>query len=476
MALLFDISSYLSDLLFSTPVETPAPPNVHIVPCSTVDLSFGRKERVLTLSLVIDTCLDAPTLEQTLSTLVVHKFPRAGARLVLRNEELEFHIPSTFDADHPPIAFTAHHYRELYASSTRPDIRGALSNSSDSAPSLLGPLPSLEMYSRSPTCPVRMHEFLVPKTPLLQVHVSVFDDLTIIGVTSSEIMFDVTGMRTLLDTWTRLLSGADIEKIQGMDLNMASPFARFKDPAWTQGIRGYESCEPLMLFMNFEAWLVSLLRDREEEMLIRVPKAYLEDRRLEIMGDLKLQGSSERVETADVLMAWWLKTSYSHRESDDKTHIWIHLSVDLRPMHIFTVSSSSGSDAPSPLTDPYIHNASSTIPLLPPPLASELQSTSLGALALRIRRAITAYIAHPALIERELAWLNYNPRRELIRGEEHETQTDWAAARFSELDFSGARALESDCKGSGRVLFVLPKTVLEPYMPLWGHGGDFDGG
>lgn len=86
MALLFDISSYLSDLLFSTPVETPAPPNVHIVPCSAVDLSFGRKERVLTLSLVIDTCLDAPTLEQTLSTLVVHKFPRAGARLVLRNE------------------------------------------------------------------------------------------------------------------------------------------------------------------------------------------------------------------------------------------------------------------------------------------------------------------------------------------------------------------------------------------------------
>lgn len=166
-----------------------------------------------------------------------------------------------------------------------------------------------------------------------------------------------------------------------------------------------------------------------------------------------------------------LQTSYSnHHENDDKTPIWIHLSVDLRPMHIFTVSSSSGSDALSPLTDPYIHNASSTIPLLPPPLASELQSTSLGALALRIRRAITAYIAHPALIERELAWLNHNPRIELFRGEEHETQTDWAAARFSELDFSGARALESECKGSGRVLFVLPKTVLEPYMPLWGHG------
>jgi hypothetical protein len=50
-----------------------------------------------------------------------------------------------------------------------------------------------------------------------------------------------------------------------------------------------------------------MLRDPEEGMLIRVLKAYLEDRRCEIMRNLKLQGSSERVETSDTLMAWWLK-------------------------------------------------------------------------------------------------------------------------------------------------------------------------
>jgi hypothetical protein len=123
----------------------------------------------------------------------------------------EFHIPYTIDSQHPPIAFTVDHYREHYQSLARSDIR-ALVNSSAAEP-FICPLPSLDMYLMSKTCPTSTARFLAPDTPIVHVHVSIFDDLTFIGVTSSQIMFDVIGTRTLLHAWTRLLSGEDISAI-----------------------------------------------------------------------------------------------------------------------------------------------------------------------------------------------------------------------------------------------------------------------
>ena len=65
----------------------------------------------------------------------------------------------------------------------------------------------------SKTCPTSTYGFLESNAPMVHVHVSVFDDLTLIGVTSSRMMFDVIGTRTLLHAWTRLLAGEDIDSI-----------------------------------------------------------------------------------------------------------------------------------------------------------------------------------------------------------------------------------------------------------------------
>ncbi|KAJ7361179.1 hypothetical protein DFH08DRAFT_684361, partial [Mycena albidolilacea] len=435
----------------------PAPPNVRIVPCSVLDM--WAQDRVLTLGLVVDTSLEPQALERSLSMLAVRKFPRAGPRLTERNWDMEFQIPCTFDSNHPPIAFTAHHYREPYSSLARPDVR-ALVSSSDSEP-LLCPLPSLEMYLRSKECPKYFADFLASDTPILNVHVSVFDDLTIIGVTFPQTMFDVPGMRTLLHGWMRVLSGEDIDAIQGMEWDVA-PFGSFRDMGVYTVYVGMDLASPSSA-LTAHLFFSACGCDAEEGMLIRVPKAYLEDRRCEIMGHLKLQGSSERVETSDILMAWWLKTSYDHRKSDDETPIWIHISVDLRTKRIFSGAST--------LSEQYINNASSAV-LIPPISANGFQKASLGELALRIRRAIAAYDADPTGIRHELGWLNANIIMEHLpspRGAESETQTNWCDARLSELDFSGARALGSK-DGTGRVLLVLADMLLEEHMPARGNG------
>ncbi|KAF8213734.1 hypothetical protein K438DRAFT_1957086 [Mycena galopus ATCC 62051] len=129
-------------------------------------------------------------------------------------------------------------------------------------------------------------------------------------------MFDVVGMGTLLHAWTLLLSGEDIDTIQGMKWDMA-PFENFQ--AFILYLRGrrdlrgycghrYTSgvVEELFDPHCHELWR-SMVGDRDVGMLVRMPKTYLKDKIIEIMGELKLQGSSERVETYDVLMAWWFK-------------------------------------------------------------------------------------------------------------------------------------------------------------------------
>ncbi|KAJ7449114.1 hypothetical protein B0H11DRAFT_2332703 [Mycena galericulata] len=80
-------------------------------------LSF---QLILAYGLNVDTRLDTKNLEETVSTLIKRKSPRAGARLTLRNGDLsvlfslpgsqfsqvyEFQVPQTFGPDTPPVAF-----------------------------------------------------------------------------------------------------------------------------------------------------------------------------------------------------------------------------------------------------------------------------------------------------------------------------------------------------------------------------------
>ncbi|KAJ7120920.1 hypothetical protein C8R44DRAFT_920393 [Mycena epipterygia] len=443
------------DLFSNAP--TPAPAGMRVVPCSALDVE--QRHTVLTTGLVIDSPLDAQKLEHSLSTLVERKLPRAGARLAIRNRVYEFHIPCTFDSHTPAIAFTTDHHHEPYGSSTHLQ---SLVNRSDSEP-LFCRFPSLRTYLKSKTCPTSTAEFLRFNTPMLHVHVSVFDDLTLIGVTAPHLMFDAPGIGTLLHAWTRLLAGDDIDAIPDMEWDMA-PFETFRGPNTVNCVRGYgylisakyppDIYEPYLSLLV--SWIRDRLRDREVSRLIRVPKAFLEDRRREIMENLKLQESSEWVTSSDVLLAWWVKVRMHELQPPQKRRP-DHIPVDLRSTPIFP-------DA-SILTKAYLNNASSTI-FVPPIAVKTLQTESLGELALRIRRATTLYNTDLLALGQELRWRNANLDYKIFNihrcppGAESELQTNWSDARLSDLDFSDARA-----SGRARVLFVLADAVMaDDYM------------
>ncbi|KAF7343248.1 hypothetical protein MVEN_01756500 [Mycena venus] len=442
--------------------EIPASAGMLVVPCSTLDIA--QRDTVRTVGLVVDAHLDANKLYQTLSMLIERKFPRVGARLAYRNRVYEFHIPRVFDSETPPVAFTAEEYREPYLAScgARPDVLGLL-NRTDSEP-IFCQFPALKMYLVSKTCPASTDEFISTKTPMLHVHVSVFDDLTLIGVTASEMMFDAPGLSTLLHAWTRVLSGDDIDDIPGMAWDLA-PFNAFLGPSYLRCIRGrgYGSDRVAEYPMNM--WkgsvydpLIELCQDRmrrqkrarEVSQLVRIPKTFIEDRRLEVIEELKRKGFNEIVSSSDVLMAWWIKTSYRLRRPNDPTVLYLHMAADLRPKAIFAGG--------SPLAQPFINNASSTVCV--PSLMHEILATSLGELALGIRRTISAYDADLPASE-ELRWRNTHP---MIRLEycqwwnESAVQTSWSG--LSGLDFSGAGRQGEKTSTQGRVRFVFTDIVM----------------
>ncbi|KAJ7197768.1 hypothetical protein GGX14DRAFT_667550 [Mycena pura] len=456
-------SRYLS--LLSAPWPTSPPANVRVVPCTGVDL-YGRNV-VLTTGFVIDGCLDTKKLEHSLTLLVERKFPRAGARLALRNNNYEFQIPNTFDAQTPAVAFTAAEYSEPYASSMRPPIRH-LWNATSSKPWICS-APPIEAYLRNHSCPGSLDAFLVPNTPLMHVHATVFDDLTFLGITSTHVAFDALGISTLMHGWQRVLAGDAWDDIAGMPWD-AVPFGTFTTTPTQARVcqRGLFDLGLLAKLAFVVCFGLSILRDpKEENMVVRVPKVFLEDKKREIMEELKAVGSEEWVGSSDVLMAWWFKTSYTHRT--DATPLHIHLPVNLRDMSIFPVA--CGTNELAPISTPYINNAVLSI-AIPPLPANTLRNMSLRDLTLHFRRAIIAYKNALDGIRADVRSLCAHPLAMIFPcppGAEYSSQTNWRKGRFAEVDFSGASVGEPGSSPPARVRFVT--TIWSgTRMPLRGTG------
>jgi hypothetical protein len=144
---------------------------------------------------------------------------------------------------------------------------------------------------------------------------------------------------------------------------------------------------------------------------------------------------------------FYTQTVYRHHPHTDKTSIHVHIVNNLRGRPIFA--------GDAPLTTPYIHNAVFRIPVPPIPV-SAFQTESLGALTLRMRRAILAYNADPVGVRADLRWLfqGANQFKTLFPcppGAEFSVACSWRMARFMELDISGA------CVG-GKTRFLCPRS------------------
>ncbi|KAK7049150.1 hypothetical protein R3P38DRAFT_2872885 [Favolaschia claudopus] len=378
-----------------------------------------------------------------LTTGLVRKFPRAGARLAFVHDAYELRIPDRYDAATPAAVFTVERHHQAYAGDVLPTPP---TTSPRNTPYIIPkPAQSLNVLFRSPACPTTLDEFLHPNTiPLLPVHLVVYENRTLIGVTAPHIAFDAVGMGVLLHAWTRVLTmnGGDVEGIPGMPWD-AQPFA---GEAFAEGAKaaphGWFDVQGDELREMIEEFVGGLARDPEEVVCwVRVPKKLLEEKKREIMAELKAKGSEEYVGSSDVLAAWWIKTLHGQRAPTDPTPIHIQMPKDLRDLPIYANS--------APLPYPYIHNTCLFVSAPPLPV-SAIQTQSLGALALHVRRGIQAYTGDPEKVRREVRWVASEEGRRKWSAlmpcppkAEAFSVTNWRTAKLGELDFAGARVAKA---------------------------------
>ncbi|KAK6983997.1 hypothetical protein R3P38DRAFT_3108756 [Favolaschia claudopus] len=425
--------------LFSPRQPTISPPSTRTVPCSGIDIIAS--EIILTTGLIVNAQLNPKILEESLCKSIETKLPRAGARLAKKNGSYEFRIPDAFDAATPTAGFTVAHHPEVYNCSGRPEIPLGMKNSKP----CVVPRPGAE---------------LSPNTPLVHVHVAVFQDLTLIGVTAPHIGFDAVGTGTLLNAWARVVNGEDLDSIPAMPWD-AQPFSSMAPTVAPSTKRGWFDLGWFKKFWFILGFIRVVIRDPQEiQHLVRMPKTFLEEEKRKAMDELKAEGSSEYVGSSDVLAAWWYKIIYGIRAPADPTPIHIHIVNNLRNHPIF---GSSPSPPLAPLSYPFLNNAVMTIPVPPLPV-NTIQTQPLRSIALHLRRAILLYNADPAAIRTDVEWHGYAPNRGKTvypcpPGSEFFVQSSWRVAGYGALDFSGA-VVE---KFSGAVVEKFSGAVVEKF-------------
>ncbi|KAJ6579786.1 hypothetical protein B0H10DRAFT_1835314 [Mycena sp. CBHHK59/15] len=438
----------ISSILWSKPHQD-APSDVYTIPCSAMDIQV--RDNITTNGVIIDRRLDVQKLEETIFNLVANKFPRAGSRLALRNGIYEFQIPRRFSPEVPPVVFTTENYSENYhsPSAARPPIPAL--PPSLSTPSV-HPCSALEVYFKSKNFPTSLEGNIGTNRPLLYIHVTTFDDLTFIGTSSCHLLSDAMGTYTLLEAWTRLINGEKIENITGMAWDSV-PFDAFAGRP-SNIHRGWFDFGLFQMFYFVLRMIWKLFRDpKEQMMLVCVPKKFLEGIKTNVMGQLAEGGSNEWIGSSDVLLAHIYEVS--HRGATDTTPMFIHVSVNLRPLPIWEDGFA--------LSTPYIHNAVSSIAL--PPLPVNELTGNIKDVALHIRRGITAYRADVAGIRDDVAFHCANPMKMLVPCSppgDYAIITNWRDAKFGKLDFSGASVTGSKAK----VLFTIGYASSGTSTPL----------
>ncbi|KAJ7634551.1 hypothetical protein FB45DRAFT_829834 [Roridomyces roridus] len=447
-------------MLWTRSQSTPPPDGIRTIPCSGLDL--GAVDMILTTGLIIDSRLDAEKLEKSLVTLIEQKFPRAGARIALRNGAYEFQIPEKFGPNAPCVNFTVEDHPEAYrADPLRPTLPMDLKVPSPTLPSLSKVPYAVNQYLRSSSCPQSIEAVIESKKPMLYVHVSLFDDLTFIGVTASHIGFDAVGTSTLLGAWARLINGTDIDAIEGMPWDV-QPFASLSGPTQVTKQRGWFDLGILskMVFIAYFVWRL-FWDPNEYGAFVRLPKSFLAEEKRKIMEELKNEGSNEWVGSSDVLTAWWYKTALGYR-FNDCTSFHLHIPVNLREKPVFAGQST--------LKTPYTNNAAANIAIPPLPVKA-WHEKSLSSLALHVRRAILAHNANPEGLRNDIRWRCANPLQmhfPCSPGGEYSFQTNWRMAAFGGLDFSGAMVGEGVKRA--RVVFVFPMVTSGKHYPMRGSG------
>ena len=168
--------------------------------------------------------------------------------------------------------------------------------------------PEFRVFAARMNAPVTLADFLNYDTPQLSLHITSFNDATLVALSWPHTLMDVMGQQALLRAWSSVLAGreSDVPPLLGARLDALSSAAGEKMQEETfkyasKQLRGWD----LFIFGLRFAW--NMMYYTVEEHTVYVPKSLMVELRHEAERDLAAADGGEDklfVSDGDLLTAW----------------------------------------------------------------------------------------------------------------------------------------------------------------------------
>jgi len=193
--------------LGTSPAKT-APPRVEtdeIYPLHMLDDTKTLRGIVVTWTLRFNDVLDADKLHSSLSELLeIGDWRKIGGRMRMNESgALEIHVPKPFTAGRPAVTYS----QETLAVDIEDDeLARALPKATDSA-SVQSGSGDFRAFAARKGAPETLDDFIFHDIPQLSLHITLFNDATLVSLSWPHTLMDVMGQQALLRGWSMVLAG-----------------------------------------------------------------------------------------------------------------------------------------------------------------------------------------------------------------------------------------------------------------------------
>ncbi|KAF9735690.1 hypothetical protein PMIN06_006779 [Paraphaeosphaeria minitans] len=305
--------SFLQYILGASPAEPPtrtahsAAIEDDVYPVHTFD-DPGRNEILVTSwTMRFNDVLDKDKLHKSLVTLLERgDWRKAGGRLrqkVKGQGQLEIYTPRIYTAERPPVSFTSQSYNIPIEDHP---LAGRLPKASEK-PGLHPAPEEFREFAAPPGAPETLDHYLAGDVPMISLHITSFQNGTLVGLSWPHTLMDVMGQQALLRAWSLVLAGR-MSEVPPM-LGAKEDFL-IKAADQSETLREEYVLKPQIMktwalvkvLMNF-VWDLFWYRTAETRTIF-LPKDTVANLRLEARTELRPE---EEVSEGDVLTAWTMR-------------------------------------------------------------------------------------------------------------------------------------------------------------------------
>ncbi|KAK6857717.1 hypothetical protein PG995_005416 [Apiospora arundinis] len=289
-----------------------APPLVEsdeVYPVHMLDDNKTLRASIVTWTLCFNDVLDPDQLHTSLSRLLeIGDWRKIGGRLRLKSDGgLEIRVPKSFTSDRPAVSYS---HQSLPMHICDHPLGKKLPAATEAVSIQMGP-EEFRAFATREDAPATIEDFLRCDAPQLSLHITSFNDATLVGLSWPHTLMDVMGQQALLRSWSLMVAGRESEVLPVLgareDLMCAAADAPVeKEQPFHAGEKQLSGFSMLSFGARFATDL--LLNRVVETRTIYMPRKAVAELQRQAQADLAAGdgsgGEAPFLSEGDVLTAW----------------------------------------------------------------------------------------------------------------------------------------------------------------------------